>query len=350
MTVILMLLGFVTVARLEAAGAGTFHRDYLAPGRTRYWKGLCVLLILMSHYTGYINTTPGDESYLMFRQWSGQSLVVLFFFYSGYGMTVRAMENVRGYLRRLPGRFVRVWVTCAASVAVMLLVQVARGRDYMLSSILLAFVPFANIGNSTWYIFAILVLYLLLALSLVPAALKKSSVTRWLYPVLLTVLTLAFIAWMQWMELDEYWYDTVLLFPLGAWWAMLHERLEKWMQRSDLTWSAALLVTLTAAVYFFSRQYESFVLHECWMAATALALVVLSMKVTPCTPLLGFCGDHVLPIYLFQRIPMIALYESGLLDPVPHLSFAVVLAAAAAIALLYDRIAGAISLKWTRKN
>ena len=345
MTILLVLLGALILGSLEIAP--TFHRDCLAPSRTRYWKGVCVVLILLSHFTGYISPGEADEGYLMFRQWTGQSIAMLFFFYSGFGMMRSAVQKSRTYLTSLPGRFLRVWLTCAVSVAVMLLVQTARGREYSLYSIAMAFLCWASVGNSTWYIFVILTEYVLFAISILPLCLRPCRATRLLAPALLTALTVGFIVWMQGMYLEEYWYDTVLLFPLGAWWAVLSRRAERFLLRSALPWSCALLAALTAAGFAFLHREEGFLLHEGWMIASAAAVVLLSMKATPASPFLGFCGDHVLPFYLFQRVPMILLYESGLLDSAPHLGLILALLGTGVIALTYDRITGLkLRLPW----
>lgn len=350
MTTILLLLGLLIIASCMQGTARTFHADYAAPARMRYWKGILVLLILMSHYTGYISTDPADETYLLFRQLSGQSIVMLFFFCSGFGMMKQAIRRRGQYLRSLPSRFARVWITCAVSVALMLLVQTLRGREYMPQTIWMAFACWASIGNSTWYIFVILVSYVLFAASILPLCLRASRATRVLAVLLLSGLTAAFVGWMQGMELEEYWYDTVFLLPLGAWWALGSRWIDRTLQRSDLGWTAALTVLAGAAAALFVRREESFLLHEGWLAALCATMVVLSMKVTPASRLLGFFGDHVLPVYLFQRIPMILLYESGLLADVPHLMFPVTVLACAAIALGYDRICAAISARLLGKQ
>ena len=350
MTIIAMMLGMLALGGGMRGTAEGFHRDYMAPSRMRYWKGLCVLLILLSHYTGYICTDTADESYLMLRQWLGQSPVMLFFFCSGYGMMKQAIRRGRGYLTSLPGRFSRIWLTCAVSVALMLVVQMARGRTYMPVTIAMAFACWANVGNSTWYIFVILVSYVLFALSILPMCLKPGMMNRMLAAVLLTGLTAAFVAWMQHMELEEYWYDTVMLLPLGAWWALTDRHGERLIQRSGLTWVLTVLVMSAAAMTLFVHRDDSFWMHEGWLTTFCALIVLLSMKVTPVSRLLGFCGDHVLPIYLFQRIPMIILYESGLLDSVPHLGLFVTLAACAVMAMVYDGVTQAIGRRLERKQ
>lgn len=342
MTIILMLLGALVLFAGMNGTADRFHEDYMAPSRMRYWKGLCVLLILMSHFTGYIMTDAPDETYMLFKQYLGQTVVLLFFFTSGYGMMKQAVKRRMGYMKSLPGRFAHVWVTAAVSVALMLIVQIARGREYAPDTIGMAFLCWANVGNSTWYIFVILISYVLFAVSILPLCLRDNRATRLLVPVLWTALTAGFIVWMQSMWLDEYWYDTVLLLPLGAWWALADAPVKKLVRRSDLTWAVWLAAVAAAATVLFVHRDESFPLHEGWMAAVCLLLVLLAMKVTPKSRLLGFCGDHVLPIYLFQRIPMILLYESGLLETVPHLGFFLTLAVTAVIAMVYDRAAAGV--------
>lgn len=340
MTVILLLV--LLLALTSADIAPTLHADWLLPARTRGWKGLFTLLILLSHFTGYIPTGPADETYLTVRSIMGQSLVTLFLFCSGFGMMKRAMADGRGYLRRLPGRFLSVWAAGVASVAVMLLVQTLRGREYTGEIIAQAFLFWASIGNSTWYIFVILAEYVIFALSILPLCLRPSRLTRLAAPVLATCLTLLFVGWMQRMELEEYWYDTVLLFPLGMWGALIPEAAGRFLRRSTLRWTLLLLCTASLALWLMNSQTGDFIQHEAWLIAFTALVLTLMMKVTLTHPLLTFCGTHVLPIYLFQRVGMIVVYETGLAEASPYLSFIPVLIAACAAALIYERAAALV--------
>lgn len=312
--------------------------DALTHERLLPWKGMCVLLILLSHYTGYITTSPSDETYLLIRSGMGQTVVVLFFFAAGYGMTLQLTSKGKGYLPRILQKGLRLWILNAAAVFLMLMVQTLRGREYELSTILLAFVPLVNLGNSPWFIFAMLLCYLFFLLSAVPYLLRPSRPRLFLLFLLHTVLCCAYIFIISRQSFDDYWYDTILLFPFGILAACIQSAVFKDRSPGALTWSALLSLSMTAVAFFYCFQTRSFVLHELYMLSACSLLLVCAMHYSPGSRLLAFLGRHALSIYLFQRIPMILFYETGLMDMVPHLAFFPVFSCVCLIALAVETI------------
>ena len=95
---------------------------------------------------------------------------------------------------------------------------------------------------------------------------------------------------------------------------------------------------MTAVAFFYCFQTRSFVLHELYMLSACSLLLVCAMHYSPGSRLLAFLGRHALSIYLFQRIPMILFYETGLMDMVPHLAFFPVFSCVCLIALAVETI------------
>lgn len=330
---ILLLLALLLLS-ISPRVSDSVEPDPLSHDRLLPWKGFCVLLILLSHYTGYIQTDPYDEPYLLVRSGMRQTIVVLFFFAAGYGMVQQLITRGRPYLLRVLKKALRLWLVCALSALCMLVIQSLRGRSYDLTTILMAFIPLVSLGNSPWFIFAMVLCYLFFVLSALPYALRPGRVTLFLLFLFQSVLTALYMMALSSMGFDDFWYDSVLLFPIGLLFGILHLRLSRRFSCSTLSWLILLTGSVISVCYLYCYQTRSFLLHELYLVSACGLLLVLALRWTPGSRLLLFLGQHALVIYLFQRIPMILFYETGLLDMVPHLGFFPVFSSVCLIAAL----------------
>ena len=83
-------------------------------------------------------------------------------FYSGYGMLESIKSKGMDYVKSIPGkRFAKVLLHMEIAVLLFLLTDFAIGKSYGLKTTLLSFTFWTSIGNSNWYIFIILCLYLI---------------------------------------------------------------------------------------------------------------------------------------------------------------------------------------------
>lgn len=87
-----------------------------------------------------------------------QLIVTTFLFYSGYGI-LASLKTKKDYLQKFPKRIFKVWLQFA--IAVCLFLNLFIGKVYSTQTILLSFTAWDSVGNSNWYILAILVLYAL---------------------------------------------------------------------------------------------------------------------------------------------------------------------------------------------
>lgn len=85
-----------------------FNSNYIAKSSTNVIKGLFIALIFMSHIQGYIQksgyeyTNWGDDMVLGIQEAMGQLVVVMFLFYSGYGVMEQYRLKVQAYVSTMP--------------------------------------------------------------------------------------------------------------------------------------------------------------------------------------------------------------------------------------------------------
>ena len=154
-----MQIAIVTIAFLVLAFGlrpVRWNGAYLSKETTSTINGLFIALVFLSHfsrYSIYMSNYVGQRL--------GQLIVVMFLFYSGYGCMVQYMAKGRAYLQTFPKkRMLSTLVNFDIAVAVFVVVGLLLGKSFSIKQVALSFVCWDSVGNSNWYIFAILLCYL----------------------------------------------------------------------------------------------------------------------------------------------------------------------------------------------
>lgn len=315
--------------------------EYCSKEETNEIKGVFVPLVFFGHIINYKVWGVGlaDSLYVRVDGVIGQLVVVMFLFYSGYGVE-RSLLAKKSYARSLlRKRLLPVWLRFAVCVGLFLLLQSALGNlgEYSASHVLLAFTGWTSIGNSNWFMFDTFALYLLVwcSFALVGA---EGRAKRNLS--LFSVLSLGLAAALFFLK-QPYWWNTVLTFPLGMWFGLYKERIDAFLRRGKHRWryaSAAVLAALLIVRYSLVRHG-----HAAWFELEAMLfamfVVLISMKIRIGNPILGFFGRHVFSIYMLQRLPMI-LFRNRVENQ--YLYFCVCFAATLILAVVFDAVMDAL--------
>ena len=306
--------------------------DALARSHTDALKGFFIGCVMVSHMSVYLT----EKGIALGRAFAfvndvlfGQLMVVMFFFYSGYGV-MRAIEaKGDGYVRAMPKR--RLLTTLAnfdVAVVAFCLLNLAFARPMEWGQVLLSFTGWESVHNSNWYIFDILLCY---AFTWAPARfLPRRAVpgaTLALCVALMVVLSLTKGKW---------WYSTLLAYPFGVFAGFYRAPLAAVAKR--FYWPLVGVVAVGLAVCY-SRLLNGFVynVHAVLFAAFA---VLASMKVEVKSAVLAWMGAHLFPIYIYQRIPMNAMeyWKDGVIvGEHPVVFVLVAVAATGTIAALYRK-------------
>ena len=133
-----------------------WNEAYLGKEATSTINGLFIALVFLSHFSQY---SIYMSNYV--ARWLGQLIVVMFLFYSGYGCMVQYMAKGRAYLQTFPKkRVISTLVNFDIAVAIFVVVGLLLGKSFSIKQVALSFVCWDSVGNSNWYIFAILLCYL----------------------------------------------------------------------------------------------------------------------------------------------------------------------------------------------
>ena len=307
----------------------------LAPEQTTMVKGIFVLLVFASHVSGYLALPSGllTTGYTTLRSFLGQLIVVPFLFYSGYGIRLSLERKGNAYLRTMPRK--RILTTYAHTVLILLVflsVQLLFGHRYQLKQLLLSFLLLRSFGNSNWYLFAILFLYLATYLSF-----------RWFSgPKRACAFCFALCAGyfaVFCITADTYWYDTIFVYFFGLIYPDLRKKAREAIPRFSLWLLVCLL--LAAAVLALKRNTGIAPLDGAKGNLRGilfmLLLNVFLERFSLGNRILQGLGKRVFLCYLLQRLPMIVLQELGL-GRSPALFVPAAALFTVALVLLFERL------------
>ena len=340
MVFFLMILLAVSVSGSDFCRPGEFNAEYLNKRNTAAVNGIFVILVLLSHYAQYADFGGVyDVPYLGLREHLNQLVVATFMFYSGYGMTEALRSKGNEYVRKIPKKFWQLLLRFDLALVLYLIANAVLGIRYPLDQTLLAFTTWTAIGNSNWYITAILVLYVILYISFGLCLAGGNNVKRRYIAVVLTfVLTTGAIYIQIILGRPAYCYDTMLLLPLGCLYSEARPKIERFVKRNDgvylLTMSAA------AAIYMFTYNHRwdyGIIVFSIWGVAFISLVLLVTMKITIYNGFLEWTGKHVFGIYILQRLPMTVLEQLGLIESHKYMSLTAVIIITFAMAEYFQK-------------
>ena len=313
------MIFFVAIVALMAVctcrvSLGKPFQDYIASDKILPIKGILVLLVFASHFVGYVELEGrADELYLYFRSFLGQLIVVPFLFYSGYGVFLSALKKGDRYIKSMPlKRIFKVYFQFNCAIVLFLIYRLATGQNYSISHILLTSIGWSGIGNSNWYIFAILFLYLLLwiSLSIFPLSEKNGKISALVSFTILRIYFIYVVAVLKGKD-GDYYYNTALAFSAGCWYAAYQDKIERFLFHGKNRYWFILFLSFIA--FFIShRERKNLIFYELHAVLFAFLTILFTTRVQINNRFLAYCGKHLFSLYILQRLPMLILKNSVL--------------------------------------
>lgn len=337
--IILLVLSCISI---KFAGVGKFHEDYLSKSNTTAINGIFVVFVFFCHFAQYISfgNVLVDRPFVYFISRLGQLVVTTFFFFSGYGIICSITKKGMPYIKSIPyKRFLGVLIHFDIAVGLFMLANLCLGRKFPLQTNLLALTGWESIGNSNWYIFAILCLYLIVFLSFIVCKGNKYIGTA-----ITAALTAGLVYLLMISGKPAYYYNTLVCYPLGMVYGLFKDKIDKFIMKNDFIYLGFLAVFITL---FCLRGIviKSYTL----VCVFFLAIIVLaSMKIRVNNKFLQFTGSHVFEIYILQRLPMMIFAYFGLTSH-RYIFFILSIIVTFCLTLLFKKCTTAIDKKLFKK-
>lgn len=272
---------------------------HLSPAQTGTVNGFFVLLVFLRHTVDYVDFGAFDSIFVTVNRHLDQLIVAPFLFYSGYGVCCSIRKKGKPYVSRLPvDRLLKVWLHFALAVGLYHILSIALHKGYDPIRIALSYTGWDSIGNSNWYIFATLCMYLAtwLSFTLFPRRHLVAALT-------LTALAVGYILVMRRLK-GLWWYDTALVYPAGVWYGLYGDRFERWVRKPLRPVAMAGMAVCFAACYLLR---DGLIWRELMAVTFSLTILFATMIFKIGNPVLKFLGKYTFEIYILQRLPMILL-------------------------------------------
>ena len=303
-----MFLLYLVVGLLSLWGIGLRKGpdgDYLSRGQGNAVKGFFILLVLISHANQYVAEAGypysgwSDRLFLWIGGAFGQLVVVMFLFFSGFGVMSAIRSREASYVRAMPKhRILAVLLNFDVAVVCFILVNLLLGNTFPISRYLLALTGWESVGNSNWYIFVILVCY---AATWMAASVSRSGIPT----LVLTIVFLGVVYAILVKTKDPYWYNTMAAYPVGMAACLVKKRLDS--MATVTYWTALILAVLLLALTFRHHEDSYQLIYSAKSVLFSVTMVLLLKKVKMGNPVLNWLGKNLFPIYVYQRLPMLLL-------------------------------------------
>lgn len=305
MLIFYLLLALIIIVSLRYTKRD-FNDGYLSFEMTNAVKGIFILLVFIKHATpyvinsGWIPLGAWGECFHLINNNVGQWIVAMFLFYSGYGVMESIKRKGQNYVKELPQkRILQVLVNFDIAVLIFIVVDLILKKPLTTKQCLLSFIGWDSVGNSNWYIFIIMLMYLITFV----AFYRESKTYR--KPLTLTVLlTFALCILLSYVK-QEYWYNTMFCYTAGLFFSVHKNKVESltkgYYWQMLITFLILLLIADRIPYSAKGLVYNAFAIVFCFI------VVLLTMKFRINSPFLIWCGRNLFPLYIYQRVAMIVL-------------------------------------------
>lgn len=235
-----------------------------------------------------------DEPFIFFESIMTGLFVGMFLFFSGYGVFESVKKKGSSYIKQLPSRRLgSTLLNYDIAVLVFLVANLFLKVELTTGKVLLAFVGWESIGNSNWYIFAILCCYLISYLSLIISTSRRKA-----------ILVSFVMFWGYYIAMSYFkypwWYNSIFCYPIGMLFSEYKERIYMLINQHYFLSLVSVLLIFVSTFAFSSNP----VLYNFSAISFCLLCVLGSMKVSLNCKGLIWLGTHLFPLYIYQRLPM----------------------------------------------
>ena len=340
---------------------------FLRKENTTCVNGVFILIVFISHLRTYMQLQPGLE-------WAmgslSQLMVAMFLFYSGFGVMESIQSKGMDYVKHMPARRVlHVLALYIPAVLLYALLDLILGIPFTAGQFFLSLVAWLNLGNSNWYIFVIICLYLitwmgwLLASAIAGAGeanekcagagASKEKYRDVFGLIITTILSVGLIIVLKQVSPD-YYFNTMSAYIFGLFFsqnksAILHlcgigkqgkpEGAGGFFVYILIT---IIMIAVTVALRAYIQHDWNYLVFLVMTVFFCMGVVLLSVFAPFPDYVFRWFGERLFEVYILMRIPMIVLLrvpgweEGGLWYALCSLAITVVMAWA------YHAAAGAI--------
>lgn len=244
---------------------------------------------------------------------------------------LKIMTGGKKYLQKYPKkRLLKTLLNFDVAVLLFLCVNLILGIHYSRFVILGSFIGLTDVGNSNWYFFTILLMYLV---SYIAAVFLKECYKG--VAAAVTICSVIYVIVAQISNLPSRFVSTAVTYALGMWIAIYKDELETAINKKAII---SLIVILIPIAITYKWRENDFIMNlsSCFF----IMLVVWFMAHFEIrSNILYFLGQHVFGIYILQRLPMLIISHFYNPRGIMNYVFVIIcLALTVCMAVVYDKL------------
>ena len=268
-------------------------------------KGFFLCMVFFSHIWTYADFLHPylDAPYQLVRRMTGQCIVAMFLFYSGYGIMESIEKKGLSYVKSIPvHRFLKVLLLFDSALAFFFGYRYLTGSQFGLKKIILTLIGWDSIGNSNWYIFCVLWLYIFtyIAFMAFVSDYKKAVIG-------IFVLSLFYMAIVCKLGKEYWWYDTILCYTYGMLFSLYRDKIEHFINENFRSWLFFVMLFAIGFVTLYFYKNMSWIVYQMWVFCFVAFIVSFTMRFAVDNRFLQWGGMNLFELYILQRLPMMIL-------------------------------------------
>lgn len=331
----------LSLINIKIKGLNEYFKDYMDLENTSSIKGIFVWMIVFSHNRGYY---PKNFKYFYFKilTCTGQKMVSLFLFYSGFGIIELIKKKGLLYVKSLPKKATILFIKYQLILLIFLINNIILGIKMNIKIYLLSIIFIKNLGNSNWFAFTIIHLYYYSFLSFI--IIKNKSY------IFISLIIMSIICYFHIFITYNYIYpkglntiDNILTFLIGMFYSLLKNNIDTFVMKNDILYFENVSLFLFI-IYYFSRNKNHLLFRSLTNSFFSLIFVIISMKIRFNNEFLKLLNTHSYSIYLLQRIIMIIVYKRQLFKKNECIRFPFIFSCTLLISILFDRYTGFVNI------
>ncbi len=296
-------------------------------------NGIFILLVFLSHCSQYLTLSDTflNDCYEKFRNIHGQWIVTTFLAFSGYGVMRQLCLRGESYIKNFPQkRIAKVFWNFDLAVVLYLIVSFVIEQPYDIKTIILSFIGWTSVGNSNWYVFAILLMYII---TYVIIRIFREDYFKVAFGV--TIGCIIYILIMSIVGQPSWFYSTALCYPLGVWIALYREKIIQTLSNRRIL---SFIILAVVFLVTYKLRHNAYVMNIN-SVVFVLLIVWLMVKFQIGNAFLRFLGRHIFSLFILQRLPMIIIEHYNFFGTENYVAFILVsFVITIALALMFDKV------------
>ena len=343
---ILCVLSFINI---NIKGINSFFYNYIELENIRPVKGIFVWMIFFRHGMDYYNRElkKGKISILIDQSF-GQNIVSLFLFYSGYGINESFKKKGIIYIKTLPIKSIIFFIKYQIILLIYLFNNIMLGINISFKRYMKAAFFQKDIGNSYWFAFTIILLYIYSFLSFIFINKKYN---------LFGIIIISIICYFHTLILYHFFHkneiifvETIICFVFGFYYSFFKQYSDLIIMKSDIIYYGIMIYSILAYYKFYTIKQKNVFNISMKNLGLNFVLVLITMKIQFKNEFLDLLSCHSYSIYLLQRLVMIYIKKKGYFRNNGFIQFYIEFLIVILISIIFDKYTLFIDNLLKRKN